>query len=144
MKNDPNNRGESNLRCEGTERRPTVAAFSNVWLARFVVLSVLLLPASASSLDDIRRQQNAVAALPGEIVYSWQYEEQSLSATVAEIRLRHVQFNRNLPYFSQVLVDDARARMVHHIGRGVAPSRALRMAVADIEREGMPLLVLTE
>ena len=144
MKNDPNTRTRSNLPSEHSERRLTATAFSNAWLARFVVLSVLLLPASASSLDDIRRQQNALAALPGEIVYSWKYEEQSLSATVAEIRARHVQFNRNLPYFSQVLVDDARARMVHYIGRGVAPSRALRMAVADIEREGMPSLVLTE
>lgn len=144
MKNVTNNRGQRNFCYEGMQRRPTVAAFSTAWLARFMVMSVLLLPASAISLDDIRRQQNGAAALPVEMVYSWKVEEKSLSATVAEIKLRHVQFNRDLPQFSQVLVDDTRSRMVHHIGRGVAPSRALRMAVAEIEREGMPQLVLTE
>lgn len=74
----------------------------------------------------------------------WLAEQGRLQVVIAEIKQRQVQLNRDQPFYSQALVDETRDRMAGYIVQGVVPSEELVQAVQDVERDGLPALVLDE
>lgn len=60
---------------------------------------------------------------------------EELNAVIKEMESRHPEFNENSPRFSQLLVDQALARMKAYVDKGMAPASALRQAITDMERE---------
>jgi len=114
------------------------------WFAGLALLAVLLLPVAARSVEDMALNVEVAQAQAVEQADPWQAETRRLQAVIAEIRESHIQLNRDQPFYSQALVDDVRDRMAEYIKQGVAPSEALRTAMADIEREGLPATVLVE
>ena len=114
------------------------------WFACAALLPVALLPVAASSPEDMGKLQAVARLQAREQANPWLAEERRLQVVIAEIKRRHVQFNRDQPFYSQAVVDETREQMVRYIVQGVVPSQALVQAVQDVEREGLPPLVLAE
>jgi hypothetical protein len=114
------------------------------WLAGLALLAVLLLPLAARSVEDRARNAEVAQVQAVEQADPWRAETRRLQTVIAEIRERHPQLNRDQPFYSQALVDNVRDRMAAYIRHGAVPSEALRTAMADVEREGLPAMALVE
>jgi hypothetical protein len=114
------------------------------WFVAAGLLAIVLLPVAASSPEDMRKLEAVAQLQAKEQANPWLAEERRLLVVIAEIKQRHMQFDRDQPVYSQAVVDDTRELMVRYIAQGVAPSRALTLAVQDVELEGLPQLVLAE
>lgn len=97
--------------------------------------SVLLMPA-AIKVDYIGQvtagMVNSQVAAQTEAVAN---EQREFDLVVVEMEARHPEFVEKHPRYDQALVDDAIARMESYVKQGNTRSNALRLAVADMERE---------
>lgn len=114
------------------------------WFVCAALLPVALLPVAASSPEDVRKLETLATVQARERADPWLAEERRLQIVLKEVKQRHVQLNRDQPFYSQAVVDETRDRMVRYIVQGVAPSEALVRAMQDFERDGLPALVLAE
>ena len=114
------------------------------WFLAAGLLAVVLLPVAAHSPDNARKIELLAKTQASEQASPWRAEERRLQEVIANVKARHVQFNRDQPFYSQTVVDETRDQMVRYIAQGVAPSEALARAVQDVERAGMPQLVLAD
>jgi len=114
------------------------------WFACAGLLPVALLPVAASSSEDVRKVETLATVQARERADPWLAEERRLQVVIADIKQRHVQLNRDQPFYSQAVVDETRDRMARYIVQGVVPSEALVRAMQDVERDGLPALVLDE
>ena len=114
------------------------------WFVCAGLLPVVLLPVAASSTEDVRKLETLPTVQARARADSWLAEERRLQVVLSDIKQRHVQLNRDQPFYSQAVVDETRDRMERYIVQGVVPSEALVRAVRDVERNGLPPLVLAE
>lgn len=62
-------------------------------------------------------------------------QEKELDVVIRDMEARHPELDENSPRFSQSLTDQALARMKAYTAQGIQPAFALRLAIADMERE---------
>jgi len=119
------------------------------WVAFFVLLFVLLIPAAAIT-GDIAQERAAVVEAQEQAVEQAEsgeerqasvqndaeaMEPRSFDLAVAELEARHPELDPKHPRYDQALVDEAITRMEPYLRQGNTRSNALRLAVADMERE---------
>lgn len=125
------------------------------WIGYAILFFLLLLPAGAYVSDvqeqraaaiaaqkqaeaDARQKAEAEARARAEAEAASAAEKaqrHNLDIAIAEMEARHPEFNVKDPRYNQALTDEALARMKAYINQGMEPASALRLAVADMERE---------
>lgn len=121
------------------------------WIAYLILFFVLLLPvigyqsqveeqraaaiAAQKQAEAEAREKAAAEARAQAAAVAEREQRRRLDVVIAEMEARHPEFNEKDPRFNQNLTNEALARMKAYINQGIEPASALRMAVADMERE---------